>query len=58
MSDSPLTKMTMEFMRQSMLIDRLNALGLEYHDKAITPERFASRVYEELYRFQHPKETA
>ena len=55
---TPMAEMLGAFMMQSALIERLNTLGIEYHNKTITPERFAHRVYEELYLFQHPSAPA
>lgn len=43
------TELVAMAMAQTVLIERMCTLALEYHAKTITPERFALRVYEMLH---------
>ena len=52
MSDTPISDLANLLIIQECVLSRLHTLAREWHGKHITDARFASRVYEEIYRYE------
>lgn len=52
MSDTPIAELANLLILQECALSRLHTLAHEWRGKHITDSGFASRVYEELYRYE------